>query len=668
MNRHIIEVIVQGYDRLSGVLRDASNKAGPALDNLNNKFRTNRNEAEKASGAVRDFTDDVDRSAVRMERARNSIDKMNTSFSRLRQNVSRKIFGETFTETPEEMYARLGREGQSPRAGGRFQSRADFVAQENARRAELQRNTLFQGRSPFDDVLRGFQTGAGFSQTKGQKDIKALLRIQAEERLAAYNTERQADRRRLEESFQDEKTASERKIAVVRDEAQKRIAAAENAYRKIERDADLALQKDKIRIRETVNEEVSALRSKARYSGKNEERLAEAQAARDEILNLREAAQEDITLAQKRKDAKVAAAKETFRVAANGERDLIAQTDREETASINRSISKRRKEFDQITAEGRRAIREAAVNAEKDLPGVIRDFNRVREDAIKDLPIIERGAARAGAAFSDFRRGVIGGKNGLEEFKGEALKAQSAVGQMGAAFGAARRDINSFINVRWVAILSIIQTLGPLIVQLGGALIALGSSAVVAAAGIGGAFLAGIAEAIPAVGLVVAAFRDLQGAMKVVQERQQARESAAQSAQASENARRSAVQQLADAHYQLGQAIYSVGQAERGLRDAHQQVTDAERAQREAVQGLADARQQAARNIVDAAFAEKDAELSLQEAVLGVLDAKQRLADFEKKQSESKAALSDAQAALQEAEQRLALAKQQGDAIEIAQA
>jgi hypothetical protein len=160
----------------------------------------------------------------------------------------------------------------------------------------------------------------------------------------------------------------------------------------------------------------------------------------------------------------------------------------------------------------------------------------------------------------------------------------------------------------------------------------------------------------------------LEGAMKVVELRERARDSAGEDAKNRMEARRNATEQLTDAQYSLAQALEGVKDAEEGIVEAQQAVSEAMDAQREAVAGLAEARRDAARAIVDTAFEEREANLSLREAELGVLDAKERLREFMRQQRGQTGDLSEAQAQVREAEERLAIARREGNQAEISAA
>jgi hypothetical protein len=348
----------------------------------------------------------------------------------------------------------------------------------------------------------------------------------------------------------------------------------------------------------------------------------------------------------------------------------LADEAKTELRSINET-GRRRIEIHDQEARAARQVFQAGLAAERrDLPGSIRAETLASDARIIETSAgrVEKATARAARGLSDLRRGFRGARDGAKEFEGEAFKAQRAAAQIGAEAGKATRGVSNFINLRWLLVIGLVQSLLTVVAQLAAALVAVASSAVLAAGALGGALIAGISQALPVVGLLAAAFYELQNAMKVVQLRQQANQSRANDQATQLKEQKAAVQSLADAHYSLQQALQQTQDAQRGIRDAHQRVADAIKEQRDAIKGLADAEQQAKRKIVDAAFDERDSALALQEAELGVLDAKRRLADFENAQRLNKQNLADAQAAVREAQDRLALAKQQGDAVEIAQA
>lgn len=147
--------------------------------------------------------------------------------------------------------------------------------------------------------------------------------------------------------------------------------------------------------------------------------------------------------------------------------------------------------------------------------------------------------------------------------------------------------LSGVIRFAIYAINPLISTLG----ALGGAFIAVGSSALSAAGGIAGFAAAGLAQALPVVGLLVAAFSRVQAVMKAVTAAQMQKDKAA---------------------YQdttIGKQQASTADA---IKQAHQGVTDALRNLTYAQQNLTDARQQGIRTLEDMILAEQRADLQNQ--------------------------------------------------------
>jgi hypothetical protein len=344
---------------------------------------------------------------------------------------------------------------------------------------------------------------------------------------------------------------------------------------------------------------------------------------------------------------------------------VVAQTGTLRTSETSRQAEESllaRNEYDRqrlaIRSPDAETVIRDAITAEKRLSG----------EAEKTGSSIDQAFRRAGRGIGDFRTGLRIAENGLTTTERTALRMSSRMTRLGAEVGRAASQVKNFVNIKWFLLTSALQLVGNLVVTLGANLISLASSAAYAAAALGGAFVAGLTQAIPVLGLVVAAFQRVTAVFKAVQTANQAKTTASQSATQQADAERQSAERLADSHYALTQAYQGVADAQYNVSQAAQGVTDAMRQHTQAIQDLADARKQAARDIVDANLSERDAALSLKEAELGVLQAKQRLADLERQQRQGQANVQDAQAAVREAQARLAEAKKQGDRVEIAQA
>jgi transposase-like protein len=131
---HFIRVIVQGYDRLTNVVRDAANKSGPALDGMRNKWRDQKRASDDANISLKNFAETASRGQG-LDKARTKVDRLSDSITKLRQKLRGGLIprqeADFFKESPEQMFARLGRESGGARRAGRFVSQPDFIADES---------------------------------------------------------------------------------------------------------------------------------------------------------------------------------------------------------------------------------------------------------------------------------------------------------------------------------------------------------------------------------------------------------------------------------------------------------------------------------------------------------------------------------------------------------
>lgn len=137
-------------------------------------------------------------------------------------------------------------------------------------------------------------------------------------------------------------------------------------------------------------------------------------------------------------------------------------------------------------------------------------------------------------------------------------------------------------------------------ISLGGALVAIASAAVQAGAALGGSLVAGVAQALPVVGLLVSAWSRVSAVLNAVKQQQLSQQKASQDATTQANAQASAADALKS--------------AQQGLANAHLQVTVAQEA-------LTKARRDAVRQIQDLVTAEKNAVLQAESSSLALTNA-----------------------------------------------
>lgn len=161
-------------------------------------------------------------------------------------------------------------------------------------------------------------------------------------------------------------------------------------------------------------------------------------------------------------------------------------------------------------------------------------------------------------------------------------------------------------------VLAAIQPLVTALLALVGALVSVASSATLAAGALGGIMLASVTQAIPAVGLLVAAFARLGAVIEAVKLATKAQESASKDATSQMLRERAAADQIRA--------------AQDALKASTEGLADAKLRQRDAQRALIDARAEAVRQLQDLVLAEREAQLAAEGATLSQDEAQRRLA------------------------------------------
>lgn len=335
-----------------------------------------------------------------------------------------------------------------------------------------------------------------------------------------------------------------------------------------------------------------------------------------------------------------------------GIKEVIREREKEAFASLTREFQARRAQV--------RTLSRADV-ANQAFAGMSRDVDRL------DSSIARLGRS-AGRSFGDFFRGVSLGKRGIKEVTDEVGKSGGVFTRFGLAVGDAVSSVDRFVNLRWLFITGIITLFFNVVVRLGAALVALASSASLAAAALGGALAAAITQLAPAAGLLAAAFKRVGVVLDAVKLADKNRISQANDLKEAMDRQREAAQRLADAQWTLKTASEGVGDAQFNLVDRNEALQKAIRDRADAIKELAKARKQAAQDIIDANLNEKEAALSLEEAELSLLEAHRKLREEEAKRRQRDVDVEGAGAALREAQERLRIAREQGDQAEISAA
>lgn len=424
-----------------------------------------------------------------------------------------------------------------------------------------------------------------------------------------------------EKVAQSRQDVAERRAALQEQQEVEKIALSKKED--IEREA---LVRKLERQRESDAVEIENLRAHMRTLGKTEEDEEERLAAKAEIRRINR----ERRIRERTEGAALALSFQTTRA---NQRIQFAKQRREITAPDIGSIEKTALE------ERTKAINEAET-------------------------ALGRMGRRAGLAFGDVVRGAKSARSGLRDMDRDIRLVNNAFTRFGFAVGQVFRHFDQLVNLRWLFLTGILTIFFTLITQIGTALVALAASAIQAGAAIGGAFLSGISEALPVVGLLTAAFSRFNTVLDAVK----LNEKLGNKVKDNVDQIKQASQRLADAQYSLKKAIEAVGDAQYAVVQANKDLKDSYKDVRNATKDLAEAKIQAARDIVDANLEEKDAALALQEAELGVLDAKKKLREEEEKARKGAGDRDEARAALREAQERLKIAQQQGDQSEISSA
>ena len=210
----------------------------------------------------------------------------------------------------------------------------------------------------------------------------------------------------------------------------------------------------------------------------------------------------------------------------------------------------------------------------------------------------------------------------LRSTQQEAGRGSSVFSQLSQAFNKNRESAagldNQLRGIGWLAAFGFAQQLITVLGGLGGAFVAVAASAAQAGAAIGGMFVAGIAQAMPAIGLLVGAMARVTSVMDAVKQAQNAQQAAA--VQGAGASRRSA-----DAADTVRNAQDGLRSSQESLRDSHESLADAQRRLAEAQGDIAKARQDARRDLEDLILAEKRADLAARGAVLSQKEAQEQL-------------------------------------------
>lgn len=208
--------------------------------------------------------------------------------------------------------------------------------------------------------------------------------------------------------------------------------------------------------------------------------------------------------------------------------------------------------------------------------------------------------------------------------------------------GVARFD-NQLRGMLVLAVLAFAEQLNTVLLGLAGTLVSVGSSALMAGGAIGGALAAGIAQALPAVGILVATFSRVANVFKAVQQQQLAQRQESVRGDKAQSQQANRADQVANANDSLRNSL-------EGVTQAHQRVTQAQRDLTDSQRQLTKARVDAQRQLEDLIDAEQRATLAAKGAALSQKDAQEQLR-LAVQQGASQLEISQRELAVQQARQ-----------------
>jgi len=224
--------------------------------------------------------------------------------------------------------------------------------------------------------------------------------------------------------------------------------------------------------------------------------------------------------------------------------------------------------------------------------------------------------ARASERDQDhFATSLVHVRNELRNLSSSTHEADGFMSHLKQMFDHNTGSVAAFDNqLRGLLLLGAVGFAQQLITVLGGlagSFLAVASSAAQAAAAIGGMFVAGIAEALPMVGIFAATMFRVKAVMDAVNQSQLLQQQQATKA--------------ATAGKKQADAADAIANAEDGLKSAHDGVAEAQDRLAEAQDKLGEARRQGRRELEDLIRAENDAKLAALGAALSQKEAQQAL-------------------------------------------
>lgn len=202
--------------------------------------------------------------------------------------------------------------------------------------------------------------------------------------------------------------------------------------------------------------------------------------------------------------------------------------------------------------------------------------------------------------------------SGLGSDSGSATQTMKVLANTFDDWGVKIISVSAALRGIGIALLvGLAQQLDSVVVGLAGSLVAVGSAAAVAAAGIGGALVSAVGQAIPALTVLGAAVERLKSIFSAVSAASKLQQDRFVSGAQTAN--------------QMASAAQAVTNAQDSLKLSYEGLTNAQNRLAEAQLNLVDARRQAQRQIVDLILAEDQAKLAAAGASISLQQAQQQL-------------------------------------------
>lgn len=196
-------------------------------------------------------------------------------------------------------------------------------------------------------------------------------------------------------------------------------------------------------------------------------------------------------------------------------------------------------------------------------------------------------------------------KNGFKSLKSEADRSRNSIAQFDNTLR------GGFV---FAAVLAL-QQLVTILIAAGGQLVAVASSAIMAGGALAGGLTAGVAQAIPMIGILAAALARLGAVFEAVKQASLLKEQQFAEGQKGDQAAADNTDALASAHDGLRNALNGVADAQRNLAEAQLNLTRARFESSRQLQDMILQEKQAALAAQGAALSQRDAAIALQQGI-----------------------------------------------------